>query len=72
MKKDIIVSRAKKVIKFANLQSVDMHKRYRNKEGDYYSGNNIKKDILDLAENEHEQNYLFVNKVLKQINLLLL
>lgn len=74
MKKDIIVQRAKEVINDLKLRiRIDYLKQYKSviyKER--YSENEIKIYILELAENNHEQNYLFVNRVLKQINLLLL
>jgi hypothetical protein len=37
-----------------------------------YTENYIRRYILHLAEDQKQMNYLFVEKVLKQINLLLL
>lgn len=74
MKKDIIVQRAKTVIKDLGLCiRIDYLKQYKSViQQERRSENDLKRYILLLAEDEHEQNFLFVNKVLKQINLLLL
>jgi hypothetical protein len=74
MKNDLIVQRAKKVITdLGLLNRIGYIKEYTNvlKE-DRYSENYLLKYILNLAEDQQQMNYLFVEKVLKQINLLLL
>jgi hypothetical protein len=74
MKKDIIVQRAKTVINDLGLVfRIDYLKEYKNiVQIERYTENYLRKYILHLAENENEMNYLFVEKVLKQINLMLL
>ena len=73
MKNDIIVKKAKKVIKHLGLVRRTHLKDYTNstKEG-RYSENEVRKCILKNAENDSERNYLFIEKILKQINLFLL
>lgn len=71
MKKDIIVQRAKETIK--DLQLTFKHgDNYRNACKEGISANSVRKKILWLANEDPEENYVFVEKVLKQINLLLL
>lgn len=74
MKTDIVVQRAKEIIKDLDLtKRIENIKQYRT--GLYkerYTENEIKRFILDYAENDKEQNYLFVNKIIKQINIMLL
>ncbi|MGL2963595.1 hypothetical protein ACSVH2_07220 [Flavobacterium sp. RSB2_4_14] len=74
MKSDITVKRAKEVINILGLVAkIEYLKEYKNiVQLERYSENYVKKRILYLAENENEMNYLFVNKVLKQIDLMLL
>ncbi len=73
MKNEIIVKKAKKVIKHLGLIRRTRLKDYTNstKEG-RYSENEVRKCILKNAESDSERNYLFIEKVLKQINLFLL
>ena len=74
MKKDIIVHKAKAIINDLGLVGrIDYLKEYKNiNQIERYSEKYLKKYILQLAENENEMNYLFIEKVLKQINLMLL
>jgi hypothetical protein len=73
MKNDIIVKKAKKVIKHLGLVRRTHLKNYTNyTKIERYSENDVKKCILKNAENDSERNYLFIEKVLKQINLFLL
>lgn len=74
MKTDIIVQRAKITINDLGLINRNNYlKAYRNiNRSEWYEENYLRKYILQLAENENEMNYLFVEKVLKQINLMLL
>lgn len=74
MKNDLIVQRAKKVITDLGLLNRIGHiKEYTNVlREDRNSKNYLLKYILNLAEGQQQMNYLFVEKVLKQINLLLL
>lgn len=74
MKTDIIVQRAKTIINDLGLVGrIEYLKEYKNiVQVERYSENYLRKYILQLAENENEMNYLFVEKVLKQINLMLL
>jgi len=74
MKTDIVVQRAKKVINnLGLLHRIGHLKEYTNViKKDRYSENDLRKYIRDLAEDQPQMNYLFVEKVLKQINLLLL
>lgn len=73
MKNNIIVKKAKKVIKELDLfRSIDS-KIYINHTKDLrYSANEVRKCILENAANDFEMNYLFIEKILKQINLFLL
>lgn len=74
MKTDIIVQKAKTVINDLGLRyRIDHLKQYTNiiKE-ERYSENDLRKYILGLADDQPQMNYLFIEKVLKQINLLLL
>jgi hypothetical protein len=74
MKTDIIVQRAKTVINDLGLLYKIKHlKRYTNVENrERHSENDLRKYIYSIAENDQQRNYLFVNKVLKQIDLMLL
>lgn len=74
MKKDLIVERAKQVISKMGLN-------YHYPEDKYYLSiiyekrhelGSVKKQILNLAKEPAEQNFVFVEKVVKQINLFLL
>lgn len=73
MKNDIIVKKAKKVINHLGLVRRTYLKNYTNyTKIERYSENDVRKCILKNAENDSERNYLFIEKVLKQINLFLL
>jgi hypothetical protein len=74
MKTDIIVQRAKTVINDLGLiQRIDYLKEYKNiNQSDRYKESYLKRYILSLAEDQKQMNYLFIEKVLKQINLMLL
>ena len=74
MKTDIIVQRAKTVINDLGLiQRIDYLKEYKNiNQSDRYKESYLKRYILSLAEDQTQMNYTFVEKVLKQINLMLL
>jgi len=74
MKTDIIVKRAKTVIHDLGLvQRIDYLKEYKSIiQKERYNKNYLRKYILNLAEDQAQMNYLFIEKVLKQINLLLL
>ena len=73
-KKDIIVQKAKTTINDLGLINRNSYlKAYRNiNRTEWYNENYLRKYILQLAEDQTQMNYLFVEKVLKQINLLLL
>lgn len=74
MKKDLIVQRAKTVINDLGLVfRIDYLKEYKNiVQLERYSENYLRRYILSLAEDQPQMNYLFIEKVLRQINLLLL
>ncbi len=74
MKTDIIVQRAKTVIHdLGLLHRIDYLKEYTNVvKRERYSENDLRRYIRDLAIEQPQMNYLFIEKVLKQINLLLL
>jgi hypothetical protein len=74
MKTDIIVQRAKTVINNLGLiNRIDYLKEYTNTERrERYKENEIRRYILDIAEDDQQRNYTFVEKVLKQINLMVL
>ena len=74
MKTDIIVQRAKTVINDLGLiQRIDYLKEYKNiNQSDRYKESYLNRYILSLAEDQKQMNYLFIEKVLKQINLMLL
>lgn len=74
MKTDIIVQRAKITINDLGLINRNNYlKAYRNiNRSEWYEENYLRKYILQLAKNETEMNYTFVEKVLKQIKLMLL
>jgi hypothetical protein len=74
MKTDLIVNKAKKVVyDLGLLHKIDHLKQYTNVIDKYrHSENEIRRYIYDIAENDQQRNYLFVNKVLKQIDLMLL
>lgn len=74
MKTDLIVQRAKKVvINLGLLHRIDHLKQYTSVERrERYTENEIRKYIFDIAEDDQQRNYLFIGKVLKQINLMLL
>jgi|694.fasta_scaffold37083_4 hypothetical protein len=74
MKTDIIVQRAKTVINNLGLiNRIDYLKEYTNTERrERYKENEIRRYILDIAEDDQQRNYTFVEKVLKQINLMIL
>lgn len=70
----ICIQRAKTVINdLGLLHRIDHLKQYTNIEKrERYSENEIRRYIFDIAVDDHQRNYLFVGKVLKQINLMLL
>jgi len=74
MKTDIIVQRAKTVIHdLGLLNRIDYLKEYTSViQKERYTENYLRKYILNLAIEQPQMNYTFVEKVLKQINLLLL
>ena len=74
MKTDIIVQRAKTVINdLGLLNRIDHLKQYTNVEKrERYTENEIRRYVFDIAEDDQQRNYTFVEKVLKQINLMLL
>ena len=74
MKNDTIVQRAKITINDLGLINRNNYlKAYRNiNRSEWYEENYLRRYILQLAKNESEMNYTFVEKVLKQINLMLL
>lgn len=74
MKKDLIVQRAKTVINDLGLLfRIDYLKEYKNiNQLKPYSENYLRRYILSLAKDQPQMNYLFIEKVLRQINLLLL
>ena len=74
MKTDIIVQRAKTVIHDLGLvQRIDYLKEYKSViQKERYTENYLRKYILKLAIEKTKIKYLFIEKVLKQINLLLL
>ncbi len=74
MKTDLIVQRAKKVvINLGLLHRIDHLKQYTSVERrERYTENEIRRYIFDIAEDDQQRNYLFIGKVLKQINLMLL
>lgn len=74
MKTDKVVFRAKTVVNnLGLLHRIDHLKEYTNViKKDRYSENDLRKYIRDLAEDQQQMNYLFVEKILKQINLILL
>lgn len=74
MKTDIVVQKAKTVINnLGLLHRLDHIKEYTNIEKrERYKENEIRRYILDIAENDKQRNYLFIERVLKQINLMLL
>ena len=68
-----LVKRAKEVIKSLELHSFDNGcKMFRNRSNEKISENLIKKETLSYSIEEGEQCYLFVNKVVKQIRLMIL
>jgi hypothetical protein len=69
-----IVEIAKKTIKEKDLNfKIQSSKRYYLKNSsDFLSENELKKIILNMAFCPEEQSYLFINRVLKQIDLMLL
>lgn len=74
-KSDIIVERAEKVIKMLGLTE-KTHRLLgyytKHPKANYYEENTVKQCILKLASDNSEKMYPFVNKILKQIDLLLL
>ena len=74
MKTDIIVQKAKTVIHdLGLLNRIDYLKEYTSiLQKERYTENYLRKYILNLAIEQPQMNYLFIEKVLKQINLLLL
>jgi len=74
MKTDIIVQKAKTVINDLGLIfRIEYLKEYKNiNQKERYTENYLRKYILSLAEDQPQMNYQFIEKVLKQINLLLL
>ena len=74
MKTDILVNRAKTVINdLGLLHRIEYLKQYTNIiDRHRYSENEIRRYIFDIAEDDQQRNYLFVKKVLKQIDLMLL
>lgn len=72
MKNDLVVEKAKKIIRECHLNSFYSVEKYYFSSNDCYTESQLKKTILKSAQNEYEQNYLFVGKVIKQIKLLLI
>jgi hypothetical protein len=74
MKTDITVQKAKTVIRnLGLLHRIEHLKQYTSVERrEHYNENEIKRYIFDIAEDDQQRNYLFVGRVLKQINLMLL
>ena len=74
MKTDILVQTAKKVIYDLGLRNrIDYLKEYTTViQKERYTENYLRKYILNLAIEEPQMNYLFIEKVSKQINLMLL
>jgi hypothetical protein len=74
MKSDLIVQKAKKVVNdLGLLHKIDHLKQYANVIDKYrHSENEIRRYIYDIADDDLQRNYLFVNRVLKQIDLMLL
>lgn len=74
MKSDLIVQKAKKVVSDLSLSyKIDHLKQYTNVIDKYkHSENELRRYIFDIADDDHQRNYLFVNRVLKQIDLMLL
>ena len=55
------------------IQRIDYLKEYKNiNQSDRYTEKYLKRYVLSLAEDQPQMNYLFIQKVLKQINLMLL
>jgi len=68
---DPIVSKAILVIDELQL-FIDDENYFMTKERNEYSNSDVKRVIVKNANNQSEMNYLFVDKVLKQIKLLLI
>jgi len=68
---DPIVSKAILVIDELQLL-IDDENYFMTKERNEYSNSDVKRVIVKNANNQSEMNYLFVDKVLKQIKLLLI
>lgn len=74
MKQNITVQRARRVINnLGLLDRINYLKEYRSVERkERYTENEIRKYIYNLAKDDNERTYLFVEKILKQINLMVL
>ena len=70
---DPIVSKAILVIDKLELKfHLSYNNSFKTKERNEYSNSDVKRVIVKNANNQSEMNYLFVDKVLKQIKLLLI
>jgi len=70
---DPIVSKAILVIDELELKfHLSYNNSFKTKERNEYSNSDVKRVIVKNANNQSEMNYLFVDKVLKQIKLLLI
>jgi hypothetical protein len=68
-----LVKISKKIIRNLDLKTYITHaKLYKNNSSQKISINEVKKEALKLASNDFESTYLFIDRVLKQINLLLI
>jgi predicted AAA+ superfamily ATPase len=68
-----LISISEKVIKNLGITHYMKHiKTYRSNFLGQLSENELRKEALKWATNDFERTYIFVNRVLKQINLLLL
>lgn len=74
MKQDLIVLRARRVIQeLGIIDKIYYLKEYRNiNQKERYTENYIRKYILSLAIDDTQKNYILVNKILKQIDLMIL
>lgn len=68
---DIIVKRAEEVIDGMKLTSIIVHRKEYKSNNVTYSENDMIRHILKLGKKDNQKNYLFVGKVVKQINMLL-
>ena len=68
-----LVKISKKVISNLDLTNYVAHaKIYKSASFGKITINEVKRDALKMATNDFEQTYIFINRVLKQINLLLI